>query len=214
MSTYSTQDSIGEKLMSLSGCSIAVSGKFPGYTQGKLLPSIAIRNFQRSALTVHVTKLKLLVTSSGAKFEVSGVTSTTTHLITPQPDFYRPSLKCTISVYPVVLPDTALGSFFLTLAVGEAWAKKIPVVSLDWLLDSASKNKRQGESNYSYRNPQQASGSRVDDVKTEVSQVHGKKRKKAEPKKRLRYLRRNLSKDGEVKRWKLESPLQMMFKTR
>lgn len=78
--------------MLLSGCSIAVSGKFPGYTQGSF-PNQFVLAYSALTSAPTIAKLKELITSTGAKFEAGSVTPTTTHLITQPPEFDKPSQK-------------------------------------------------------------------------------------------------------------------------
>ncbi|KAH8880546.1 PARP-domain-containing protein [Thozetella sp. PMI_491] len=89
----------------LDGCRIALSGTFPGQTQGAVIKKAS----------------DLGATSS------SSVTQDTTHLITNQADFDKPSTKV-------------------------AAAKKlgIHIVTLQWLEDSESTNAKEDESKYSF----------------------------------------------------------------
>lgn len=78
------------EVMSLSGCSVAISGRFVGYTQGAISFH---RPFRTLTLTRYPAELKALISSNGADFEPTGITSTATHLITELPDFQKPGRK-------------------------------------------------------------------------------------------------------------------------
>ncbi|KAI1482462.1 hypothetical protein K445DRAFT_18163 [Daldinia sp. EC12] len=88
----------------LEGCSIAISGTIPGRTQASI---------EREIINV-----------LGAKLARS-ITQNTTHLVTTEADYNKPSIK-----------------------VKTAQALNIPIVTFQWLEDSLSKTARMAESSY------------------------------------------------------------------
>ncbi|KAI0171974.1 PARP-domain-containing protein [Hypoxylon sp. FL1284] len=98
----------------LDGCSVAISGTIPGHTQAAI---------ERDFIAVLGASLARSVTAS------------TTHLVTTEPDYKKPSVK-----------------------VKAAQSHDVAIVSFQWLQDSLDEKKRMTEDDYAFSSTQPQSG--------------------------------------------------------